>query len=210
MTYEHDGMVASILVTWDRATGDQREAGTGWYAEAARVTRAISAETGIDQARVTYTLAALSPRNPWNWNVADTYCYAVASRDGLDRPTATTFERNRRRAWDAISGDGEWLGVAPKVRAFVAAILGDHDAVVVDVWAYRVATGDAPPRSGSFAAKLYQPIAEAYRDAARARGVSPCVMQAVTWLVARDGAPQSRHAVTIKRGTPEFVRGLLS
>lgn len=208
-------MVDSILAHYDRASRDQREAGERWYSEAGRVTRAIAAETGITPTRVTYTLAALSPRNPWLWNVADCYQFAVASRDGLERPTATTFERNRVAGWLAINGSRDpWESAAPKVKAFIAAILGDPDAVVVDTWAYRVATGEAPPRAGSFAARLYQPIALAYAEASLRRGVEPRVMQAVTWLVAQTEGTASnrrgRHDLVFKRDTPAFVRALMS
>ncbi len=48
---------------------------------------------------------------------------------------------------------------------------GGTDAVTIDVWAARVGVYDA--------------IADAYRAAAQRAGVTPSVMQATTWTVAR-------------------------
>jgi hypothetical protein len=205
----------NVLAVFDRASDAEREEGTAWYPLASRIVTAIAEATDTDVVRVTYTLAALSPRNPWLWNVADCYSYALASREGSPRPTATTFERNRQAAWRAMSQDGHpWVDAAPKVKAFVAAILGDSEAVVVDIWAYRVAVGHEPTNHGKFRASQYEPIAEAYRNAARRRGVTPRTMQAVTWLVAQSEGLASRrkgrHDLVFKRDTPAFVRTLLA
>jgi hypothetical protein len=87
-----------------------------------------------------------------------------------------------------------------KVKAFAANLLGDEDSVTVDVWAVRVAfgaskefkstVGDSEPvRPENLLAKagVYAAIADAYREAARQLGVAPSTVQAVTWVVIRNG-----------------------
>ena len=210
----HGDLVTNILSVYDRATPEQRASGARWYPLAGTIVEAIAASTGTDPVRVCLALSALSPRNPWRWNVADCYSFAEARAQGRTMPRATTFKRNQLRAWAAL-GDGimPWAGTAPKVRAFVKAIMGDSEAVVVDTWAYRIAVGTAPKR-GSFAEKLYEPIAHAYNVAANLRGVEPRSMQAITWLVAQTEGLAThrtgRHDLTFKAGTPDFVRALLA
>jgi hypothetical protein len=91
--------------------------------------------------------------------------------------------------------------------------MGDRAAVVIDTWAYRVAVGEAP-KTGSFATKLYAPLALAYTEAAALRREDPADMQAITWLVAQtEGLAthrRGRHDQAFKAGTPAFVKELLS
>lgn len=211
--HDHDDMVANIIATYDRASASQVEAGKRWYPTANGIVTVIANQTGIDTMRVAYALAALSPRNPWRWNVFDAYCYAAARAEGRTMPNATTFKRNQARAWEALAVTGApWTTEAPKVNAFVAAILGAKDAVVVDVWAYRVATTKSADRITD---KVYRLVEAAYLDAAQNHlGIPARDLQAITWLVAQtEGLAShriSRHDLSYKVGTPEFLKDLLS
>jgi len=205
-----DPMVERILATYDRASHDQRVAGNRWYPSAARIVAEIARETDTNPERVANCLAALSPRNPWLWNVQDAYAYCYASRHGLARPSATTFERNRVNAWNSLQSTiAPWRTGALKVKAFVAAMLGDRNSVVIDVWASRVAMGEDVRVTN----RLYPVIAEAYIVAAEARGIDPRDMQATTWLVAQtEGLASERRGrpdQTFKAGTSEFVKGIV-
>lgn len=209
---DHGDMVHNILSYWQAATPEQHEEGAAWYGKAGRIVDAIAHEAGMPASRVAFALAALSPRNPWRWNVADCFAYATARKAGMTMPKATTFKRNQLRAWKALGQDGSpWDSEAPKVTAFVAAILGDSYAVVVDQWAYRVAT---LARSKAISPKAYRAVAAAYIEAAALAGTTPSTMQAVTWLVAQSEGLASlragRHDLTFKAGTHEFVKELLS
>ena len=212
----HGDMVNNILLTWDRASPVQREAGAHWYEAAHRIVLLIADETGIRQACVASALAALSPRNPWHWNVADVYAFAMARAEGRTMPTATTYTRNRLAAWRALNAESPWITAAPKVRSFAACVLGDHEAVVVDTWAARLATaGELSNGHGySISRKQYRLIAAAYIDAAEQRGVMPATMQATTWLVAQAeglaSGRRSRHDLSYKSGTPEWLRAALA
>lgn len=221
---DHDAMVAAIVATYRDASPEDIAAGVAWYPTAGRMVAAIADSAPIaghgtvPQHRVAFALAALSPRNPWRWNVADAYAFTHAAAAVLSGepdngpPAATTFGSNRAAAWRALGIMGAtmgdpWASAAPKVRAFVSAILGDAHAVVVDVWAIRVATGGAldAVRPGE-----YGRVAAAYQDAAAIVGIAPRDVQAITWLVAqRAGLGSNRrsdHTLAFKRGTPAIVR----
>jgi hypothetical protein len=151
--------------------------------------------------RVAAAIAALSPRNPWTWNVQDAAAYAFAVANGHDMPTATTFGANRRNAWAFLNGTHDWTSSALKVRSFVSNIMGDLNAVTVDVWAIRVATGgllDAVPNDAT-----YIMVANAYREAARIVGETPRDLQAITWLIAQTA--DNRAVKRPKRGTFDVV-----
>lgn len=211
---DHADMVANILAYWDSATPVQREAGARWYPEAGKLATLIAEQTGIDTRRVVLAIAALSPRNPWRWNVFDAYSYAVARTEGRVMPRATTFKRNQAAAWKALDPTTEtpWLTSAPKVRALVEAILGDTDSVVVDTWAVRVATFGSKRRVATDAD--YAEVAHAYNVAANLRGVEPATMQAVTWLVVQSEGlatfRRGRHDLAFKTGTPDWLKEALA
>lgn len=203
----------SIIATYHRASPADIAAGRDWYPSAGRIVRAIARESSIAPERVASAVAALSPRNPWYWNVADAHAFALsAASDGPMPASATTFSANARRAWAMLRDDGsDWTAEAPKVRAFVRAIMGDADSVVVDVWAMRVATAGARDavRPGEYAA-----VADAYRAASAIVGESPRDTQAITWLVGqREGmgsARIGRHDKSLKRGTAPVIAELLT
>lgn len=201
-------MTGNVLDVYARASRSDVEYGRSWYADARRIVDGIADWSGAEPERVAAALAALSPRNPWRWNVADAAVFALAARTGAPMPRATTFGANQRKAWDILQG-GPIVAAGPKVAAFTAAIMGRHDAVVVDVWAARVATRGASNTAG----RRYELMALAYRVAADAVGETPRDLQAITWLVAqREGLGSGRRGRTdraFKRGTPEIVRTLI-
>jgi hypothetical protein len=146
-----------------------------------------------DLARAAYTtpehaaavIAQLSPRTPWARNVAGAYGLLLSG-------TAPHCMANNvaRAKVAAAAADPLATLKGPKVSAFAANILGDTDRVTVDVWALRVALGgdsEIDPESAISKAGVYDAIAHCYRLAARRVGVDPAVMQAVTWIVARNG-----------------------
>jgi hypothetical protein len=202
-------MVAAIVETYGRATEAQTAAGRDWYPTAGRMCQTIADSAGVAQYSVALALAALSPRNPWKWNVADCYAFAHAAGDpaGEMPTTATTFVDNRERAWYALRhGEAAWKSAAPKVRAFVSAVTGNPLSVVVDVWAIRIATRGA---LDTVRGHEYGPVAAAYEDAARMLHIMPRDLQAITWVVAEaeglGSKRRGRHGETFKRGTAPAV-----
>lgn len=201
----------NIRAIYALATDADRAAGAAWYPTAYRMADAIAATTGAPTDRVAAAIAALSPRNPWRWNVQDAAAFAVAAATGAPMPTATTFRSNAVRAWQFLTGATDWRSSALKVRSFVANICGDPNAVTVDVWAVRVATNGAESEVRTDA--HYRAIAGAYQAVAAELGIAPRDLQAITWLVAeRIGLGSARkgrgHAVNFKRGTFPWVAAL--
>lgn len=179
-------MTRRILRTFDRATSSDLEAGARWYDEAGQLAADLAGfsvpfDMEVTTAQVAVIIAHLSPRTSWSRNVAGatgllrTGEAPACIGDNVERATASL------EFADPFTSFGR---KALKTRNFAANILGDREAVTVDVWAARVA--------GVTEAELklvgvYDTVAHAYRLAARARGVDPATMQAVTWVVARNG-----------------------
>jgi hypothetical protein len=185
----HATIVRRILATFDRATSADVEAGATWYTEAQTLATSLTAtrlgtndllkDLSLEQAAS--VIAALSPRTSWSRNVAGatalvTHGPAAARRLGCLGRNVETANRAKVEGLAAING--------PKTNAFARNIMGDTEAVTVDVWACRVADLDEDKLGLKGA---YDAVAHAYRLAARRRGVAPTTMQATTWIVARNG-----------------------
>lgn len=179
-------MTRRLLECWGEASADDLASGIAWYsrAETAAAAMASGPITARDAAGI---VASLSPRNRWNVNLAQAAKVITHALSGtLDVPAVSTLS-NRGKAWRIATGESPDVALSgPKVRAFFANITGDHDAVTVDVWAARAAEGcsiKAAPTGGR-----YNAIADAYRAAADAAGVTPREMQAAVWVHVRGSA----------------------
>jgi hypothetical protein len=181
-------MVRSIRRAWDAASADDLAAGLSWYATANGTARALAAGTDgrVSLEQAAGVIAALSPRMQWGRNVR--LAALVVDAHGLNLPMpGGVFRRQLDTACAILDGrlDGP---TGPKVSAFYRAILGDHDAVVVDVWAARAAGLDMPDGT-TISPAQYRRIAAAYRSAAAAIGtVSPRDLQAAVWVATRGRA----------------------
>lgn len=175
-------IVRRIVRTFERATAADIEAGAHWYDEAGLLASDLALETGHDRDVCAAVISHLSPRQFWSRNVLS--ARAILSGDD-SYPGIMSRELNRALSarddgWDDLA---ESFG-GPKTRRFYLNILGDREAVTVDVWACRVANLDenALGRKGA-----YDAVEHAYRLAARRLGVDPATAQATTWIVARNG-----------------------
>jgi hypothetical protein len=177
-----------ILAAYDAAPENARRDGETWYETARMTASAIAGAHGhLTPRHVAGIVAALSPRVSWGSNVAGAYRLAEAASRGWPEPIVAGTRSNRRKAWAiADGGDPETILGGPKVRAFFANLLGDDDAVTVDVWAARAAEGEWREQAPS--GRRYLTIAQAYRDAAALRGVTPRTMQATVWCAVRGGS----------------------
>lgn len=203
---------ANIRAAADAATTADYAAGLRWYPAAGAIAATIADRTGFGTDRIAAAIAALSPRNPWAWNVQDAAALATFVRDGGTMPRVTTFNTNRDRAIAMLRGERDWASAALKVRSFVANICGDVDRVTVDVWAVRVATAGAESEVGGV--RKYRAIEDAYRTVAAERGMTPRELQAVTWVWAEriglGSNRRGRHTATLKAGTFEWVAAALA
>lgn len=172
----YETIIRRILRTFDRASAADIEAGARWYDEAGELAATLATKHDHSVETVAAVISALSPRTTWARNVAGTLELLATGElyPGIIRA-------NYDRAMAVLNGV-ELNG--PKTRNFAANIAGDRESVTVDVWAMRVADLDENllGRKGA-----YDAVADAYRAAARRRGVDPATMQATTWIVARNG-----------------------
>lgn len=170
-----------ILDVFDRASASDVERGATWYDEARTLASDLSGDVwSLEQ--VAAVISHLSPRTTWARNVAGTIALV---RDGEKFPGV--LDRNFRSAAESLASPIDRLAETfggPKTRRFYLNIIGDTEAVTVDVWACRVAGIDEGllQRVG-----VYDAVEVAYQRAARRRGVEPATMQATTWVVARGG-----------------------
>lgn len=179
-------MVKRILDTYAQADSAIRDSGIAWYAIAESHCDTLSTNHGISREAAAAVIAHLSPRTSWARNVAGAYALcANATAQGC-------MQANVTRALEAL-GSSDPLATlkGPKTSAFAANILGDYSRVTVDVWAMRIAlpagTEKATMEKGIGRKGVYSAIARAYTIAAHRAGIEPAVMQAITWIVVRNG-----------------------
>jgi hypothetical protein len=175
-------LVRRILRTFDAATASDLEDGATWYPKARDLATVLGKASGKGPDHAAAAISHLSPRTDWDRNVAG----AVALLTTGERMTGILGDNFARavRSLESTTPLESFGPKAPKTRNFAANIAGDDEAVTVDVWAARVAgvSEQALGRVG-----VYDVVADAYRAAARRRGVLPTTMQATTWVIARDG-----------------------
>jgi hypothetical protein len=175
-----DEAVERILDTYDRATDTQLEEGMQWYPGEGQWLVEIAYAHGFNVDTVAAVAAHLSPRIDWN------RCKTLVQIFLAGGGTFGLMKANVARAEAAINSETPLSTVkGNKTKAFAANLLGDVDAVTVDVWAIRIALGATVRGDEVKIANLYDALADAYREAALRRGITAPSMQAVTWVVAR-------------------------
>lgn len=175
----HEQAVRAILDVWESADENALADGRTWYGIALGTAYDVSAIGGMSLQSAAAVIAHLSPRVSWSRNVSGALALA-----GGERPAgmmSANIER-ARKAIDAPDPLATFGPAAQKTAAFARNILGDEQAVTVDVWALRVAM--LSPDSDLRGAR-YEAVADAYREAAHRAGVTPAVMQATTWVAIR-------------------------
>jgi hypothetical protein len=187
----------SILAVFFSANTFEIQEGEDWYARANLIARNIGRAYDIDWYAVAGVIAALSPNNRWDRNVADTerlvkaYC---ASGFDADAVKVCTFGNNKTKAIRILNGESprDVLG-GLKVQAFYGCIVGDND-VCVDGHAYSIWIGERIPttKTPKISPKLYHSIADDYRvatdqiNAITGKQYLPSQVQAITWVVWRN------------------------
>lgn len=169
-----------ILAVFDKATKADVEAGAQWYHEAQELAINLARNDGQSVEHAAAVISHLSPRTTWTRNVtgAITLLTYGEQADGI-------IGSNYARARASLDFEDPLESFnGPKTRRFYLNIIGDSEAVTVDVWAARVAQVDETllGRVG-----VYDAVEAAYQRAARRRGVEPSTMQATTWVVVRGG-----------------------
>lgn len=190
----------SILAVFFAASEAEKHEGLSWYGRANIVANRLATSYDVNGGLVTVAgvIAALSPNNRWERNVADAerlikaYCLG----EEIDAIKVCTFNKNKDKALAILNGVTplDVLG-GNKVRAFYECIAyPTSDAVCVDGHAYSIWLGERVPttKTPSISDKLYSRIADDYRLAAKQINeitkefYSASQVQAITWVTWRN------------------------
>lgn len=168
-----DEMTANILAAWDALTADDIAKGRAWYPVANDLARMLG---NGDVRKGAGVIAAMSPLKSWKENVR-------LATDAVNGNVHGTFGDAIRKVERILDGADpcDVLPMDAKTGNFYANILDPSDPapVTIDRHAYRVATGEKMP--SGIKGKRYAEVAQAYRNAAAARGVNGATMQAGVW-----------------------------
>ena len=170
MTIDH---AVHIMAVRKRATPDDIREGMSWYARAHDIAR--EAETASVGAGI---LSALSPRIRWPRNV-------MLARQAFRAPlTGGALSGSVEKANRILAGELplDVLG-GLKTRAFYVNILDpeNNETVTVDTHAIKI----AGINRDAVGVKLYNDIANGYRECAEYLGILPQQIQAITWITYR-------------------------
>lgn len=167
------------------ATDDATRArGRAWYPIAQREAELLALDHSVELSVAAGVVAALSPRMAWSKNLDAAASILRAATNGARSAPRVGLGLSTRRAWSIAKGaDPLSILGGRKVRAFYRAIIGDRDALTLDVWAARAARGaDAKQPTTD---RDHSALDASYRIAAAAAGESPREYQAILWLAAR-------------------------
>jgi hypothetical protein len=172
-----------IIQVWESANATNREDGAQWYPLNRQIILELAHDYYVDEATAAAVVAHLSPRVQWN------RCLLGAAVLSGRRPVGI-MGSTIARAQQALSSDDPLSTLkGPKTRNFAANLMGDLEAVTVDVWALRVAFGERDDLDKIIGRRgVYEATAHCYTLAARRIGVTPSTMQAATWCALRGRA----------------------
>lgn len=179
------------------ASDDMIGEGHRWYADGQATVADIADRAGIGMERAAIIVAHLSPRTRWSFNVAGAYQLAI------QRQADGCMANNVARALAALDADDPWSTFGPmahKTRRFARNLLGDHSVITVDTWAMRVAMGRGwgvnwrTDRTDDLERLItrpgiYEAIERAYLNAGKHANLPGPIIQAITWVAARNGRP---------------------
>jgi len=164
-----------LLEYYNQADANTLAAGRAWYREAHAACVRMAQEHGTSLHVVAGVVAALSPRMPWSRNLYLARNVLAGSRSGC-------LSGSIDKAARIIAGDDPLTVLGgPKTRAFYRALIGDSDAIVVDVWMLR-ALGHG---KDSCTPRQYDGFTRTILEAAQAVGENPADFQAIVWCVIR-------------------------
>lgn len=181
-----------LRVVYHSATPEQHGYGMQWYTIARDVGRELAEEFGTSLSVALGVIAALSPGNPWDRNLGDARLALSAHAWGRAVPAKLgVYGRLNIEKCERILGGEPPLEVlgGDKVTSFYRNLMGIEDgAVTVDRHAKGAAKGVRGDKETTVSSpKEYRDLAEHYRRVAGEVGIAPSQLQAVVWVVWRDG-----------------------
>lgn len=176
-------MVKNILAVYGNATETNKEEGAQWYLNANKIATEMSIAYGVTVDKAAAVIAHMSPQCMWARNVSG--AHLAFQFDEFGGYLTNNIDNAKR----AIASDDPLSTLnGKKVKSFAANILLNTNEVTVDVWALRVAMGDTGYKDNWRGRKgFYEAVAHAYRIAAKRIVIEPSTMQAICWVVKRNG-----------------------
>lgn len=180
---EYRNLTRNILRIFRQADEEVRALGRTWYDTAYTEVERRAWRHHADITRSVIALAHLSPRTTWSANLQGLdFLLAGAEKPGQ------ILTKSWERAVAAMTEPDPWATFGPsalKTRQFARAICGDPGAIVIDVWALRVA---GAPEGWASRRAAHVAVSDAYRRAARIESVPPRDLQATAWIQLRGSA----------------------
>lgn len=187
----------NVLAVYQLANTADVVQGSAWYRDANIIASRLARKYEISERQAIGVIAALSPRNKWERNVADAENLIrvfTADPESVDSVKVCTFGRNKAKAIEILQlsepvQDEQVLGIlsGPKLQEFYGCIIGIPNEVCIDGHAYSVWAGDRITLANvpNIGKKLREKIKVAYCRAAQEVDVTPAQMQAITWCAWR-------------------------
>ena len=190
MTAQHILSVYGLANAADRANGE------AWYPVASSIAQTLADSYGVSYIQAVGVIAALSPRNKWDRNIADAESlikvYVIDAESAADVKVCT-FTSNKQKALKILADSDinaqQMLDIlsGPKLREFASCIMGNPEEVCIDGHAYSIWLGDRVTLANvpSIGVKLRRQIKADYVNAAKELGIPAPTLQAVTWCAWR-------------------------
>jgi len=178
--------IAAITRAYADVSIKDLRAGIAWYERAQNTARAIHPNVLVGAG----VLAATSPRTDWKHNKLYAERVCQYAQNGAEYPPPCSTYARLVKAWNICLLENptkeQILRIlnGPKTCRFFRNIIGDENAVTIDVWSKRIATAgkdESAPKPGHD----YDSLEQAYQIAGARLGISPCHLQAALWCHAR-------------------------
>ena len=171
------------------ATDDQIKEGLKWYQEANKIVLNIATEYKIDPYKVASVLSALSPRNKWKQNIADTIKVCKAWTEGKtpEDIKVCTFHTNKFKAFAILDDKVKITDKSLKTFNFVRNIAFlDPTALTVDIWHLRACFDKIIKiDNASIGRVAYKQIKKLTLAKAEKLGITGFEFQAIVWTSIR-------------------------
>lgn len=185
------------LMSWyGLATETQVNRGMTWYERAREECYGITEQLvgyrdPLHMSKVAAVVAALSPRMPWERNiaVARKIILECLHGDKLLSEVNAGLIGNAAKAYVIYKTDDfNLLGTQKVYRFWHNLAHPDSELVTVDVWAYRAWKGILTGKEEAIPEKVYLDIEQDYITCAREVGIRPYQFQAIVWETIRTTA----------------------
>ncbi len=169
---------------YTQATNETQASGLSWYSDAHQYASQLATVYNISIDTAAQVIASLSPMVSWDINKKNAFTVIDAWHNGKqpEEITVSTYNTNKRKAFDILNGKTVMKPSAPKTYAFYRNIMLDDSHVTIDRHAYKALVGALKGGSVAITPKRYKAAERAYKAAAEALQVKAYELQAIVWL----------------------------